>query len=261
MTSLSYGSGTWCMRRKPDAIVLCGGAGLRLRPITGGAPKGMAAVAGRPFLELLLRQLKRHGFERSILAVGYQADAIRSHFGERAAGLELAYSIESSPLGTAGALRNAADLIHSDTVLVMNGDSYTDADLITLVAFQSEAKADACVVLAPADGRGDCGSVLLDGDGNVTSFAEKRGLSGAAHLNAGIYMLSRQLLYEIPAGMQASLEQELLPRWLREGKCVKGFISQSRCVDIGTPERYQSAQDILANAEVKATDPQFESQL
>jgi len=249
------------MPSSPDAIVLCGGAGLRLRPITGGAPKGMAAVAGRPFLDLLFRQLIRHGFERAILAVGYQADAIRSHFGERAAGLELAYSLESSPLGTGGALRNALTMVHSDLVLVMNGDSYTDAELSRLVAFHRELNADACVVLAPADGRGDCGSVLLDSNGNVSSFVEKRGLSGPAHLNAGIYTLSRQLLDEIPAGIQISLEQQLLPGWLQQGKRVKGFVSSSMCVDIGTPDRYQSAQGILANAELQASDLHHESQL
>ena len=122
------------MPSTPDAILLCGGAGLRLRSVIGDAPKGMASVAGRPFLELLLRQLRRHGFERAILAVGYRKDVIQSHFGERAFGLHLAYSVESSPLGTGGALRNAADLIESDSVLIMNGDSYTDADLSEFVA-------------------------------------------------------------------------------------------------------------------------------
>src|SRR5271169_1384583 len=115
------------MPDSPDAILLCGGAGLRLRSVIGNSPKGMADVAGRPFLELLLRQLGRHGFERAILAVGYQKDVIHSHFGEQAFGLHLAYSIETCPLGTGGALRNAADMIESDNVLVMNGDSYTDA--------------------------------------------------------------------------------------------------------------------------------------
>ena len=249
------------MPEKPDAVVLCGGAGLRLRPVTGGAPKGMAAVAGRPFLELLLQQLKRHGFRRAILAVGYQADVIRSHFGERAAGLELAYAVETSPLGTGGALRNAADLVRSESVLVMNGDSYTDADLSGLATYHRDVEADACVVLSPADGRADCGLVLLDETGSVESFAEKRSLTGAAYLNAGIYMVSRQLLYDLPAGTQVSLEQELFPRWLTQGKRVKGFVSVSPCIDIGTPDRYQNAQDILAHAERTASDLQHESQL
>jgi NDP-sugar pyrophosphorylase family protein len=221
----------------------------------------MAEVAGRPFLELLLRQLHRYGFERAILAVGYRKDQIQSHFGERAFGLRLAYSAEPCPLGTGGASRKAADVAESESVLIMNGDSYTDADLGKFVAEHREAKADASVVVVPADGRGDCGSVLLDGNGKVASFEEKQGPFHAPYVNAGIYMLSREMLYEIPGGLEASLEHELLPRWLRQGKYIKGFVCLSRCIDIGTPERYRSAQDVLARAEVTANRPHGESQL
>ena len=245
----------------PDAILLCGGAGLRLRSVIGNAPKGMAEVLGRPFLELLLRQLCRHGFEHAILAVGYQKDAILSHFGERAFGLQLAYSAESCPLGTGGALRKAADLVQSDSVLIMNGDSYTDTDLCEFVTGHRETRADTSVVVVPADGRGDCGSVLVEEDGRLASFEEKQGPFHAPYLNAGIYMMSRQMLYEIPVGREVSLEQELLPRWLRQGKYIRGFVCLGRCIDIGTPERFRSAQDILANAEAKATEPQCEGQL
>src|SRR5208283_3386650 len=141
------------MRSMPnivDAVLLCGGAGLRLRSVIGNAPKAMADVAGRPFLELLLRQLHRHGIERAILAVGYQKDMIHSHFGEQAFGLCLAYSVEACPLGTGGALRNAAGLIESENLLIMNGDSYTDADLHQLAADYHEANADLSVVVVPA---------------------------------------------------------------------------------------------------------------
>ena len=249
------------MRSTPDAILLCGGAGLRLRGVTGNAPKGMAEVAGRPFLELLLRQLHRHGFERAILAVGYQKEAIQSHFGERMFGLHLVYSPESTPLGTGGALRNAADLVESDSVLIMNGDSYTDADLFKFVADHRESKAGASVVVVPADGRDDCGSVLVDENGKLAGFEEKRGPSHAPYVNAGIYMLSRQMLYEIPAGLEVSLERELLPRWLLQGSYIKGFVCLARCIDIGTPERYWSAQDVLVHAEVGVDEPPCEGQL
>jgi NDP-sugar pyrophosphorylase family protein len=221
----------------------------------------MADVAGRPFLELLFRQLRRHGFERAILAVGYQKDLIHSHFGERAFGLHLAYSVESCPLGTGGALRNAADLIKSDNVLIMNGDSYTDADLCEFVVDYHQANADLSVVVVSADGRGDCGSVLIDGNGKLAGFAEKQDSFHAPYVNAGIYMMSRQMPYEIQPGLEVSLERELLPRWLRQGKYIKGFVCSGRCIDIGTPERYRSAQDILANVEVDASAPQSESQL
>ena len=249
------------MPNTTDVVLLCGGAGLRLRSILGNAPKGMADVGGRPFLELLLRQLGRHGFERVILAVGYQNDMICSHFGEQACGLDLAYSIESCPLGTGGALRNAVELIESENVLIMNGDSYTDADLCEFVVDYHQAKADLSIVVVPADGRGDCGSIAIDGSGKVTSFAEKQDPFHAPYVNAGIYMTSRQVLYEIPSGLEVSLERELLPQWLRQGKYIKGFVCLSRCIDIGTPERYRSAQGILATAERDARALQCESQL
>ena len=138
------------MPNVPDAIVLCGGAGTRLRCVTGEAPKSLATIGDRPFLELLLRQLRRHGFQRAILAVGYQRDLIRSHFGDRACGVTLEYSVESTPLGTGGALRNAIDLVSSESVLIMNGDSYTDADLSAFANDFHAAKADMSVARSPS---------------------------------------------------------------------------------------------------------------
>src|SRR5690348_11448079 len=133
------------MPRVP-AIVLCGGAGLRLRSVIGTAPKGMAPVAGRPFLEVLLQQLRGHGFDQVILAVGYQKEVIEQYFGHSTLGLDLVYSPESFPLGTGGAIRKAADLVQTDDVLVMNGDSYTDADLSQFMAHHWQARSDASVI-------------------------------------------------------------------------------------------------------------------
>ena len=236
-----------------DAILLCGGAGLRLRSITGDAPKSMANVGGRPFLELLLRQLHRYGFRRVILAVGYQADVIRSHFGERAFDLSIEYSSESSPLGTGGAIRNAADLVGSDAALVMNGDSYTPADLCAFAAEHHEAKADASLVVVAADGRADCGLVSIDQNRNVLGFREKQFSSSSQYVNAGIYMVRRRILCQIAPAVRVSLEEELLPHWLANGKTVKAFLFSGRCMDIGTPERFLTAQNVLANAEVDAS--------
>jgi len=233
----------------PDAVILCGGAGTRLRSVTGDAPKVMASVAGRPFLELLLRQLHRHGFERAIMAVGYRRDAIRSRFGDEACGLRLSYSEETDPLGTGGALRNAVQLLESEIALVMNGDSYTDLDLDAFVASHQATAADASLAVVPADGRADCGSVFADAEGKLTGFAEKQDNARAPYINAGIYLLSKSLLLEIPSGLQISLERELLPRWLEAGRSIRAFVAGTRCVDIGTPERFSEAQQVLANAE------------
>jgi NDP-sugar pyrophosphorylase family protein len=209
----------------------------------------MASVAGRPFLELPLRQLHRHGFDRVILAVGYREDAIRSYFGKHALGLEMIYATESAPLGTGGALRNAADLVPSRTFLAMNGDSYTDADLNSLLLKHHETKADISLVAVPADERGDSGSVVLDANGGLAQFAEKQGPRSAAHINAGIYVFSRAIIDSIPAETQVSLEKDLFPRWIQEGAKIKVFVHSGICVDIGTPDRYRIAQELLAGAE------------
>jgi len=240
------------MRNLPDALVLCGGAGTRLRSVTGETPKSLAAVAGRPFLELLLRQLGRHGYSRVVMAVGYQREMIRAHFGDEAMGMRVVYSEETVPLGTGGAVRNAAELFESGLVLVMNGDSYTDLDLSRFLEEHMARRAEISVAVVPADGRVDCGSVFANAGGELTGFAEKAEGSGAPYLNAGIYLLPKALVMEVPAGRQISLERELLPGWLREGRAVRVFVGQGACVDIGTPERFEAAQRALAGAEQQA---------
>jgi len=241
------------MHGAPDAIVLCGGAGLRLRSVTGNAPKSLASIGGRPFLDILLSQLRRHGFQRVILAVGYQKELIRSHFGGEAYGLAVRYAIESTLLGTGGALRNAADQIESDVALIMNGDSYTDADLAAFATDYRDARADISVLVVPTDGRVDCGLVSVDANRAVLGFNEKQSALGTQYVNAGIYMATKRILCEVPPGVQVSLETDLFPRWLAEGKYLRAFNHPGQCIDIGTPERYQNAQVTLANVEVAGT--------
>lgn len=239
------------MRNPPDAVVLCGGAGLRLRTIIGEAPKAMAYIGGRPFLELLLKKLDQNGFRRVILAVGYQKDVIRSFFGEKFENLELVYSEESIPMGTGGAVRNAVHLIRSDAALVTNGDSYTDANLLDFIGDFLETRFEISVLVVPADERADCGAVLVDKEGSrLMGFGEKKVLAGSHYISAGIYMLSQRILQKIPAGVQLSIEHELFPRWLKRGIPIRAFVYEGWCLDIGTPDRYQSAQELLRGAEV-----------
>ena len=236
------------MRQIPDVVILSGGFGLRLREMVGDVPKPMAPIAGRPFLELLLKQLKRHGFSRVILSVGYKAEVIQEHFGNHACGLELVYSIETSPLGTGGALREAAGHIHTQTALVMNGDSYTDVDLSRLIREHEAKKADVTVVVIP-ENRADAGSVVLDGSGRVKAFAEKRQVPESRYLSAGIYGVEKSLVATIAQGSKISLEEHLFPQWLAEDKRIEGFVYAGRCLDIGTPERFLKAQRDLENVE------------
>jgi len=237
------------MPNTTDAILLCGGAGLRLKSVTGDAPKSLACIGKRPFLDILLSQLRRHGFDRVVLAVGYQKDLIRSCFGDQAHGLRISYSIEPTPLGTGGALRNGLDLMTSDTALIMNGDSYTDADLRSFSMVHQRSNADVSIVVVPSDGRTDCGLVSMDSEGKLLSFKEKQSALGNQYVNAGIYLVSKQISSGIPTGIQVSLESEVFPRWLSEGKNLRAFHHAGHCIDIGTPERFQRAQVTLANVE------------
>lgn len=234
----------------PDAVILSGGFGLRLRGVIGETPKPMAPVGGRPFMELLFRQLKRHGFSRVILSVGYKHEMIRETFGDKACGLELVYSIETSPLGTGGALRQAMNHINTDGIVVMNGDSYTDANLSGLVRKHKTSAAAVTVVVIP-ETRNDAGSVVMDSSGRVTNFSEKRPLAASRYLSAGIYSLDTDLMRAVPTQVKISLEVELFPQWLAEGKTIEAMVCDGRCIDIGTPERYQMAQEALRDVELE----------
>jgi D-glycero-alpha-D-manno-heptose 1-phosphate guanylyltransferase len=236
------------MANAPDVVILSGGFGTRLRGVIAEIPKPMAPVGGRPFLELLLRQLKRNGFSRIVLSVGYKEEIVREHFGDGAFGLRLAYSVEQSPLGTGGALQQASSSIKTETVLVMNGDSYTGADLARLAREHAGSDADATIVVIEHS-RKDAGSVVLDEYGKVTAFAEKKVIAEARYLSAGIYMLKTNLVNTSAAPVKTSLEEELLPRWLASGKSIAGFVFDGPCIDIGTPERFQEAQSALEQVE------------
>ncbi|MGA8678656.1 MAG: nucleotidyltransferase family protein [Candidatus Acidiferrales bacterium] len=240
------------MSRVPDVVILCGGAGVRLKSITGDSPKPMATIAGRPFLELLLGQLERYGFSRVILSAGYKHQAIREHFGEQAFGLELVYSVEESPLGTGGALAQAADDITTDVALIMNGDSYAAVDLSRLVEAHRKDDATDGTVVVMAETRSDAGSVLLDENGRVVAFAEKSSVLNTRYQSAGIYTFHKKLLSAIPRTGKISLEEQLFPEWLASGRRIDAFVFSGECVDIGTPERYQKAQNVLAAVEREA---------
>jgi len=248
------------MRNAVEPVILCGGAGLRLRSVTGGTPKSLAYIGQRPFLEILINQLRRHGFDRVVLAVGYQKESIREHFGDRALGLQIDYSIEETPLGTGGALRKATDLLDSDAALIMNGDSYTDVNLSSFIQEHQSSKVDLSVVVVPADGREDCGLVSVAADGSVLGFKEKQSLDGKKNVNAGIYLASKKLLGEVPLNLPVSLEVELFPKWLGEGIKLRAFYHPGTCIDIGTPERYKTAQDSLARVELGEALADFQGQ-
>jgi NDP-sugar pyrophosphorylase family protein len=226
-------------------------------------------------LELLLRQLRRSGLRRVILAIGYRGNEIREFVDQQCFDLTIEYSPETTPLGTGGAVRNACDRIRSDQVLVMNGDSYTDVDLGRFVAHHRAGTAEVTMVVVSAAGRDDVGSVRADEAGRVIRFDEKQAPTiedsagqrrwggeslpasraphavpaGRWYVNAGIYLMSRAIVADMPGGVASSLEREVFPQWLADGREIRVFVHEGTCMDIGTPDRYQAAQASLAGVE------------
>jgi len=230
------------MRNLSDvtAVILAGGLGTRLRPAIGDQAKVLAEVCRRPFLSYLLDQLAEGGLQEVVLCVGHRGEDIRATFGHTYRCLRLVYSQETEPLGTAGALRLAWPLFRSDSVLVMNGDSYCSVNLAAFWSWHQAKHANATILLTEVSDTKRYGSVEIDDQSRVTRFIEKDSLGAPGWINAGIYLIRRNLLLSIPAHRPVSLERDMLAAWI--GRGLYGCFHQGRFIDIGTPEAYASAQ-------------------
>lgn len=222
-----------------DAIVLVGGLGTRLRDTVPGVPKPLAPVAGRPFLHYLLDAYAMAGIARVILATGYEAGQVQAAVGQRWVGMDVVYSHESSPLGTGGAIRQAASLVRGRGVHLANGDTYLRYRPAELEALTLEAGARLGIALARVDEVGRYGAVELDA-ASVTGFVEKGG-KGAGWINAGNYFLSEEGIALLPDAEAFSFEEQVLRPWAGEGRVV-GDTRTSDFIDIGIPEDYFRAQ-------------------
>jgi D-glycero-alpha-D-manno-heptose 1-phosphate guanylyltransferase len=199
------------------AVILAGGLGTRLRSVVADRPKALAQVQGRPFLSFLLDQLVESGIGHAVLCTGYLGEQVPIVFGKNYRGLRLAYSRESSPLGTGGALRNAAPLLESATLLVMNGDSYCDADMGAFWTWHVAQRSDATILLRRMQDTQRFGRVRMDARGRVKSFEEKNGAAGPGWVNGGVYLLARR---RIRVGRSHSNEKCSRPG---SGKVSAGF--------------------------------------
>jgi NDP-sugar pyrophosphorylase family protein len=219
------------------AVILAGGLGTRLGNVIAGLNKPMAPVAGRPFLEYLLLQLAKNRVGGVTLCLGHRGDLIRNHFGVGRFGrMRLAYSVEDSLCGTAGALKLAEPLLPGENFLVLNGDSLFDIPLQELADFHHDRGALATLALAPVEDPGRFGTVVVDETGQVLRFTEKgQGLPGGL-INAGVYVFRREVLARIPAGRPVSLEREVFPTLIGKGLC--GLAFRDYFVDMGVPEDY-----------------------
>ena len=220
--------------------ILAGGLGTRLRSVVSDRPKVMALVAGRPFLTYLLDQLVEFGMRKAVLCTGYMGDMIRNGLGDRYRDMELVYSVENTPLGTGGALRNASGLVSGDMLLVLNGDSYCQCHLADFIARQAASGAYAGMALARVEDVNRFGAVLTNDLSFVESFEEKRGQTCPGWINAGIYLLPVDLMQEISPDRQVSLEREVFPAIIAKG--LYGYHCTGSFIDIGAPEEYQRSQ-------------------
>ena len=193
-----------------QAVILAGGMGTRLKEVVSDVPKPMAPVNGAPFLEYLVRQLVRWNVRDIVMSVGYKWESIRDYFGDGSAwGVTIRYSVENEPLGTGGAIFQAAHMVSSDSFIVMNGDSYFDADIASLVNFHRARHAEATIALAHVEQVDRYGKVDLNEQCEVIRFREKE-VGGQGIINSGIYVLNTSLInnFTLP---YTSFEKDVLP--------------------------------------------------
>jgi D-glycero-alpha-D-manno-heptose 1-phosphate guanylyltransferase len=225
-----------------EAVILAGGLGTRLRPAVADLPKPLAPVNGRPFLKYLLDYWTAQGVARAVLSVGYMHEAIERTIGNLHAGCPVSYAVEAEPLGTGGGLILAAAQLHgAGTFLGLNGDTMFAAPLARLAEFHRDTRADMTLALFATGDAVRYTGVATNAEGRVTA------LRGAGQANGGVYLIERRLVDELPwaAGAKVSLESEILPWLLADGRRLFGLRCDGGFIDIGVPEDYRRAQALM----------------
>ncbi len=229
---------------KIDVVLLCGGLGTRLKKVVHDRPKPMAEINDHPFLDILIDYVSDYGFKRFILCTGYKGDVVRKYYETKNTQAVFLFSEEKEPLGTGGAIKNAAPLIQSDVFMVMNGDSFCELNLFDFINYHDSIKAFASIALVKKEKSIDCGVVRMDGHGRITVFHEKVETDDMSYVNAGVYLFSKEVLSLMPSHKNFSLEFNLFPSLVQK-KAVYGFSTETQLIDIGTPERYELAKKIF----------------
>jgi len=231
------------------AVILVGGEGTRLQPLTCNTPKALVPVLNIPFLEHVIRHLSKHGVKDVVLTIGHLAEPIEGHFGDGSRlGVRLNYAVEDTPLGTAGGIKNAEKYL-DDTFLALNGDIFSDLDITAMLKFHRERKARATISLTPVEDPTAYGLIETDAAGRIMQFLEKPDPSQITTnmINAGTYILEPDVLARIPSQTRVSIERETFPSLLEDGEPVYAYPSTGYWMDTGTPEKYlQLHRDLLA---------------
>ena len=222
-----------------DAVVLVGGKGTRLRPLTLSAPKPMLPTAGLPFLTHLLSRVAAAGIEHVILGTSYRAEVFEAEFGDGSKlGLQLDYVFEPEPLGTGGGIANVAAKLRHDTAVVFNGDVLSGLELPDLLDAHQSRQADVTLHLVRVSNPRAFGCVPTDDEGRVTAFLEKTSDPPTDQINAGCYVFNRDVIDRIPTGREVSVEHEVFPALLADGTRVCGYVDTTYWRDMGTPEDF-----------------------
>ena len=221
-----------------EAIILAGGFGTRLKDVLKDRPKPMAIINGTPFLEILIRKLKKSEIDRIILAVGYKSEVIMSHFKNSFEGIEIVYSVEDEPLGTGGAIKKAANLCQSTDIIVLNGDTYFDCDLVEMNKIYTKSNCDITLALKRVQNNVRYGTVKIH-QNKIIDFNEKK-YQSEGFINAGTYVINKNVFSSIELNVfsfEKILESKVFSMCAYESE---GFF-----IDIGIPEDYMRAQDVL----------------
>lgn len=222
-----------------DAVILVGGKGTRLRPLTLSAPKPMLPTAGLPFLQHLLSRIKAAGITHVVLGTSFRAEVFEQYFGDGSDfGLEIDYVMEDEPLGTGGGIRNVLPKLRGDTALVFNGDVLGGTDPLAVLRTHREKAADVTLHLVRVGDPRAFGCVPTDADGRVTAFLEKTQDPPTDQINAGCYVFKREIIEQIPPGRAVSVEREVFPRLLAEDAKVFAHVDAAYWRDMGTPEDF-----------------------
>src|SRR5215203_1700247 len=240
------------------AVIMAGGQGTRLRPLTSNQPKPMISIVGVPCMEHIVNLLREHGFNDIVATLQFMPEEIRDYFGDGSDwGVSMSYSVEDVPAGTAGSVKLAEELLEGERVLVISGDALTDCDLARVVSFHEEKAAEATMVLKSVENPLDFGIVITEEDGRILRFLEKPawGQVFSDTVNTGIYLLEPSVLAEIPAKGEYDFSKELFPKLLEDQRALYGFVTEDYWEDIGTLEQYMSAQRDILDGKVRNVRP------
>jgi len=231
------------------AVILVGGFGTRLKPLSINTPKAMMPVINVPFLEYVIRRLASHNITHIVLTISHLAEPIESYLGNGSRfGVNITYTVEDTALGTAGAVKNAEQYL-DESFLVLNGDIFTDLDLTAMIAAHTKRGAMITIALTPVDDPTQYGLIDTDDKNRITRFLEKPGLDQVTTnmINAGTYVLEPEVLSDIPKQTKFSFEHQVFPPLLERGEPIYAYPSSCYWIDIGTPQKYQQLnRDLLS---------------